>query len=103
MPFYFDGTGWVHKTNPVQTARTRRVLREKKEGAAGRMAKFFVAIAYGKGVLGCHQYEGHVNREMFAEFVREHFPELFQRGNNKRGKLFIHDLKTPLILSLVAF
>ena len=28
---------------------------------------------------------------MFSEFVREHFPELFQRGNNNRGKLFIQD------------
>ena len=23
VSFYFDGTGWVHKTNLVQTARTR--------------------------------------------------------------------------------
>ena len=106
VSFYFDGTGWVHKTNPVQTARTRRTrmwrkrgeglkqecsAKGKKEGTAGRMAKFFVAIAYGKGVIGCHQYEGHVNGEMFSEFVREHFPELFQRGNNNRGKLFIQD------------
>ena len=56
------------------------------------MAKFFVAIAYGKGVIGCHQYdEGHVNGEMFSKFVREHFPELFQRGNHNCGKLFIQD------------
>ena len=104
VSFYFDGTGWVHKINPVQTARARRTRmwrkrgeglkqecsdKEKKEGTAGRMAKFFVVIAYGKGVIGCHQYEGHVNGEMFREFLREHFPELFQRGNNSRGKLFI--------------
>ena len=56
-------TGWVHKTNTVQTARTHptRMWRKKgeglkrecsakgkKEGTAGRMAKFFVAIAYGR-------------------------------------------------------
>ena len=86
VSFYFDGTGWVHKINPVQTARARRTRmwrkrgeglkqecsdKEKKEGTAGRMAKFFVVIAYGKGVIGCHQYEGHVNGEMFREFLRE--------------------------------
>ena len=27
---------------------------------------------------------------MFSEFVRERFPELFQRANNSRGKLFIY-------------
>ena len=69
VSFYFDGTGWVRKTNPVQTARTRRTrmwrkrgeglkqecsAKRKKEGTAGRMVKFFVAIAYGKGSIGCH-------------------------------------------------
>ena len=28
---------------------------------------------------------------MFSKFLREHFPELFQRGNNNHGKLFIQD------------
>ena len=99
---YFDGTGWVHKANLVQTARTRRArmwrkrgdglkqecsTKGKKEGTAGLMANFFVTVAYGKGVLGCHQYEGHVNGKRFSEFVREHFSELFQRGNNNRGKI----------------
>ena len=55
------------------------------------MAKPFVAIAYGKGVIGFHQYEGYINGGMFSDFVREHFPELFQRRNNNRGKLFIQD------------
>ena len=55
------------------------------------MAKSFVTIAYGKGVIGFHQYEGYVNGEMFSDFVREHFPELLQRRNNNRGKLFIQD------------
>ena len=110
MPFYFDGTGWVHKTNSVQTGRTRRKrmwrkrveklnqecgAKGKKEGTAGRIAKCFVAIAYGKPVIGCHQDEGHVNGEMFSEFAREHFPELFQRGNNNCRKLFIQDGDSP--------
>ena len=45
-------------------------VKGKKEDVAGIMAKFFVAIAYGKGVIGCHQYKGRVNGEMFSEFVR---------------------------------
>ena len=53
--------------------------------------KVFVGTAYGKSVIGYHQYVGHVNGEMFSEFVREDFPELFQRGNKNRGKLFIQD------------
>ena len=58
--------------NPVQTARTlwtrnwRKLSKEskqvfsvkgKKEGTAGHMARFFVAISYGKGVIESHQYE----------------------------------------------
>ena len=77
-----------------QTARTHRtkMWRKRNEGlkqecsakdknkvTAGRMVKCFVAIASGKGVLGCHQYEDNVNGEMFSKLVREHFPELFQR------------------------
>ena len=103
VSFYFDGNGCVHKTNPVETPQTR-VLRKrgdrskqecsckvKKEGTAGRMAKCSVATAYRKGVIRYRQNEGYVNGEMFSGFVREHFPELFQRGNNNRGKLFIQD------------
>ena len=69
------------KTNPVRTARTCQTrmwrkrgrglkqdysVKGRKEGTAGCMGKFFVVIAYGKGVIGCHQYEGHVNGEMFS-------------------------------------
>ena len=41
-------------------------VKGRKEGTAGCMGKIFVVIAYGKGVIGCHQYEGHVNGEMFS-------------------------------------
>ena len=72
ISFYLDGTGWVHKTNPSQNAKTARtrtwkkpgeslspccLAKGKKEGVNGKQAKFMVAIAYGKGVIGCHQYD----------------------------------------------
>ena len=59
---YFDGVSWAHKTNPsehVRTLRTRTwkkkgeslsrlcMAKGRKEGTGGRVAKFFVAIAYG--------------------------------------------------------
>ena len=56
-------------------------VKGKKDGTGGRMARFFVAIAYGKGVIVSHQYEEHVNG----------VPEVLYRGNNNRGKLFIQD------------
>ena len=74
--FYLDGTGWVHKTNPSNHARTERTrtwkkkgesLRRhctskgKKEGVGGKMARFMVAIAYNRGVIKCHHYEGAIN------------------------------------------
>ena len=31
----------------------------------GKMAKFMIVIAYGKGVIGCHQYSDYINSEKF--------------------------------------
>lgn len=106
ISFYLDGTGWAHKTDPCKSARTKRtrmwrlkghglkreyVGKGKKEGTAGKMARFMVAIAHGKGVIYCHQYHGKIDGEKFAEFVRRHFPALFRMGNNVTGKLFLQD------------
>ena len=55
------------------------------------MAKFMVAITHGKGVIECHHYEGNINGETFSQFIRDHFPTMFVRGNNKKGKLFLQD------------
>ena len=74
--FYVDGVSIVFKTNPCshsKTARTRSwgksgegltqhcTGKAKKEGTGGKVAKFMVSIAYGKGVIGVHQYEGAIN------------------------------------------
>lgn len=42
---------------------------QRKEGVGGKMAKFMVAIAYGRGV-------------MCAIFIKEHFPEMFEHSKS---------------------
>lgn len=106
ISFYLDGKSWVHKTNPSEHTRTMRTrtwkkkgeslernctAKGKKEGSGGRVAKFMVAIAYGRGVLKCQQYTGNVNAELCANFVRDHFPGMFERSPNPKGKLFLQD------------
>ncbi len=105
ISFYLDGTGWVHKTNPCKTAKTARtriwkkkgeslsrecLSKGKKEGVNGKVAHFMVAIAHGKGVIKCFLYEK-LNGVMCADFIREHFPSMFQDSANPRGKLFLQD------------
>lgn len=104
--FYLDGTGWVHKTNPSNHARTSRTrtwkkrgeslaqhctAKGKKEGVGGTMARFMVAISYGKGVIKCHQYSGNVNGELCASFIEKHFPGMFENSTNPKGRLFLQD------------
>ena len=104
--FYLDGTSWVHKTDPKSMARTSRTRvwrrkgecldrnctsKGKKEGSGGKVAKFMVAIAFGKGVVKCHQYTDHVSGEMFSQFIKDHFVEMFELSANPKGKLFLQD------------
>ena len=111
ISFYLDGTGWVHKTDPCGQTRTYRTrmwrkrgeglnqecsAKGRKEGSGGRMAKFMVAIAHGKGVIECHHYEGNINGETFSQFIRDHFPTMFVRGNNKKREIVFARWGTPL-------
>ena len=104
--FYLDGTSWAHKTDPKKTAITTRTriwrkkseylerlctAKGKKEGTGGQTAKFMVAIAFGKGVVKCHQYTEHVSGEMFSQFIKDHFAEMFEVSANPKGKLFLQD------------
>jgi hypothetical protein len=106
ISFYLDGTGWVHKVNPAKNARTMRTrtwkksgealrrektAKGKKEGVGGKMARFMVAIAHGKGVIGCHHYEGNIDGEKFSNMVREYFPDLFSNSANPTRQLFLQD------------
>ena len=106
ISFYLDGTGWVHKTNPSRNARTMRTrtwkkkgeslsrhctAKGKKEGVGGKMAKFMVAIAHGKGVIACHQYEGHIDGEKFSQIIKDYFPDMFSHSANPTRMLFLQD------------
>lgn len=106
MSFYLDGVGFTHKYNPHDQSLAPRTMAWRKpsdglsynqtskgshEGSGGRTAHFIVAIAYNKGVILAEQYEGHLNGQKFADFVREQFPILFENSSNKKGKLFLQD------------
>lgn len=106
VSFYLDGVSFVHKTNPAKHARTSRTrtwmkkgdslkrhctAKGKKEGVNGRVAKFMCAIAYGHGFIKCQQIVGKVDGEQCREFVKDHFPSMFENSSNPRGKLFLQD------------
>ena len=88
ISFYFDGTSWVHKSNPASHAkifftRTWRkgsqglkpacYTKGKKEGSGGPKAKFLVAVSHSKGFAKCYQYKGRINGEKFVKFIEEQF------------------------------
>lgn len=106
ISFYFDGTSFVHKTNPFDQARATQSMawrrkceglalncttKGKKAGVEGRTAHFFVSIAYGKGVVSCDQYFHRLKGENFAEYVRLHFPQIFLDSANPTSKRFLQD------------
>ena len=41
--------------------------------------------------LCCEQYYGNITGELFSDFVREHFPVMFEKSANPKGKLFLQD------------
>lgn len=104
ISFYFDGVGFAHKRNPHGEARAtgtmawrkpkeglRRTTKGRKEGSGGKMAHFFVAIAYNKGTVLCKQYTDRLTGASFGQFVREYFPAAFERSADPHGKLFLQD------------
>ena len=106
ISFYFDGTSFVHKTNPFDQARATQSMawrrkseglalncttKGKKAGVEGRTAHFFVAIAYGKGVVSCDQYFHRLKGENFADYVRLRFPQIFLDSANPTAKRFLPD------------
>ena len=105
ISFYLDGTGFTHKMNPCQDARRKGKKTWRKasegeflyctgagarEGDGGRVAKFMVTIAYGKGVTMCEEY-AQLNGASFASFILEHFPPCFQNSANPFTKMFLQD------------
>ena len=93
----------MHKNDPCNYARTLHTrtwkkkgeslkrqckAKGKKEGVGGKMARFMVAIAYDKGIVKSHHYNGPVNAEFCKSFIEEHFPEMFDDSANPNGKFF---------------
>ena len=101
VSLYFDGVRFARKINPAEKAWSAptmtwhklqeglpRTTKGKKEWSGGRMAHFFVAIAYEKGVISCEQHFGTLTGESFAEHVRHYFPA---NSSNPCWKLFLQD------------
>lgn len=103
---WHDVVSFIHKYNPCDQARAPRTMAWRRpneglkfkctakgshEGTGGKVAHFFAAVAYGKGVVLCEQYHGKLNGKSFADFVREHFPRIFATCANRKGKLFLQD------------
>ena len=87
IKFYFDGIGFAHRKNPYAEARAVSSMawrkpgegleittKGKKEGSCGKMANYFVAIAYKHGVVCCEHYDVKITGQTFANFVTEKFP-----------------------------
>ena len=105
LSFYLDGVGFCHKTNPMSDAQRcktaygykkkgeslKLTTKGKKEGVNGKMAHFFVAIDYNKGIVLCEQFLGSCNGESYSTFVKQHFPAAFKKSANPEGMLFLQD------------
>ena len=102
ISFFLDGVSFIHKYNPLDQARAPkgRIWRKPREGLSyggtakeahcgswGRVAKFRVAVSYGKGVL-CEQYET-LNGRYFQPLVNREFPRMFTIADKEGRKLFL--------------
>ena len=106
ISFYLDGVGFAYKLNPTNAARSskkkglletwRDTITElysqgNHEGTGGKTAHFIAAIAYGKGFILSEQYQGNMNGEEFAEFIRTHFKSALEQSANLKGEVFLQD------------
>ena len=66
-------------------------VKEKKAGVEGKTAHFIVSIAYNRGVIACDQFFERLTGLKFADYVREHFPQLFSKSAISIGKHFLQD------------
>ena len=104
ISFYFDGTGFIYKTNPMDQAMapTAREWRLPNEGlsigctAKGRkegekQAKFMVGISYTRGVVICEQYTDGLSGDKFARIIDNCFPQAFDLSVNPWQRVFLQD------------
>ena len=116
MALYIDGVSFAYNTNPCAQAKSAptRTCRKNKEGllihctakakkkrTGGSVAEFMVSVAYEKGVIGVHQYQGNIDGKKYPQIVREKFPDLSEKSTNPKGRYFIQD-NDPLQNSYIA-
>ena len=104
--FYLDGTGFTHKHNPHDEARSTETIawrgkseglnplcttKSKRAGTGGWMAHFMVALSPVHGVVLCHQYQCRLDGERFASMVYKLFPDVFKKTKHCEGRLFLQD------------
>ncbi|XP_028419243.1 uncharacterized protein LOC114545017 [Dendronephthya gigantea] len=76
---------------PNEGLKYKCTAKGSHEGTGGKVAHFIAAIAYGKGFVLCEQYNGKLNGQSFADFIRENFPRVFSSCSHSKGKLFLQD------------
>ena len=105
MDFYLDGVGFAHKRNPAGEARAvssmtwrrrqeglQMITKGRKEDSAGKMANFFVAISYGRGVVMCHHHEWKITGENFKKhMINKQFPISFKKAGSSPPYRFLLD------------
>ena len=104
ISLYLDGKSFEYKSNPHDQARAPRTRQWRKRGeglkfrctAKGKKegctsVNFMVAIAYGKGVVLCEQWEGTITGEKFASIVKRCLRKAFRNSANPKGKFFLMD------------
>ncbi|KXJ19771.1 hypothetical protein AC249_AIPGENE21540 [Exaiptasia diaphana] len=62
----------------------------KKEGTGGKVARLFVSISYGNGVIACHTYQK-LDGCYFEEYVKKHFENLFNLAGKESARLWLQD------------
>ena len=66
--------------------------RGKKDDSGGRVASFFVSIAYIRGVVYCEQMSNRkITGESFGDISRSQFPRVFEKMNNPDKRLVLPD------------
>jgi len=106
VSFYLDAAGFQHKYNPNDEAKSSKTMAWRKMnegldpyctakgmhvGSGGRVAHFMVAIAHKEGVVLCQQYTGKLNGQKFADFIKQHFLQTFNRCKNPTVRRFLQD------------
>ena len=105
VAFYLDGTGFAHKTNPLDQARAPkgRTWRKKteglafgctakgrKEGTGGRVVKLMVAISFERGVIVCEPYDK-MNGKYFSDFIHRNFDSMFEVSGKGDSRIWVQD------------